>query len=1417
MKFTMRTILNTVRFRRQGRRQGRTLIVFCILFAVCSSSALWAGGRKSQIETVTAEGGEIWQNDFDVTARKKGLYNYIVYARDRAGNEAISGAFNVKIDPNAGLPTARVVYPENNAVIRQNINLLGVASGRYGVVRVIVRMDDSDYTDVIGTEYWNQPVDFSSIPDGRHTLYVQAFDSKDVAGPVGKVEFILDTSPPEVELSSHNIGDIITGNVILKGAATDPNGIKTIEYSEDGEKFIPLSGKKKGVADLEFALPVNTKKIPDGPLVYYFRAEDMTGVVAVKPYLFFVTNSGPELEVYSPVQGEDVFKTFFLSGRAYDKTGLSRLYYEWGKVTEDIEMRPGDPYWNVALVTEKDSAPTIKVVAVDKVGNINSIVCKLEDRRKVKVPVLVIDYPPENVLKTMQKNMPADTAIYGHIAPGADPLAVLVEGFGEVEALPSFRIAPHMIPLGNKAQILKLTPVDASSVKGATAILRYMKPQSSQKDESKVNIALPEKNSWLSGSSFTLRGNVPSPANMQLEFRLNPQDGWRPLRMDLQGGFNEKIDMPEGPDGPRPQGPVHMELRTVQYGVENYPVYHPFNWAVSQPEITILAPVGERSLVWGNKTVTGVIQHSAPVHSVAYSLNNRDYTDIPFVARLGKTWFTYFCDFNTLGKSKGQLAFRVTDAAGIVSDIIPEYTIEPDPPIPTIIVNSPVDEETITSHFDISGLAYDDVGIHGVYWRILGPKMESISRTGAGEDARRAAVVFATNRNVPFQELLTDQNFRIPIDFSMITDGEYTIEIYAADIYGVHSETISRIIKVSTAPPKTEVLSPVITRYNRKAIMVKGFSTDANDIEEVFFSMDNGSTYQKVNLAADGNWDIALNTADYTDGIYSALVHTFDKYGISAFSNAMINIDNTPPEIFLSEPVDGQHVSTDLRLMGRVSDNLALKSLTYQVISAANPRQRQIINAQPRLVLFDKINLAGLPQGEYIIRIVATDLADNETLISRKFIYDADDKAAEIAIYNPLPGEVHSGPLHIVGIVTGAFQPAEVQLMMNDQPLELVPVDRYGIFRYEIPEEMLIEEGAYKISAYYHSETDKKISSPDHTVYYSIYGPILQVESHGDGDVITGRPWLSGHAWITVPAPSEEDAPLTRSQIAGQKTELRVKRITVSHDNGRTFKTTRGSEKWKVRLETSELPRGPQPVLVKAEFVNGEEAVRRLMVYVDTTIPQVETISPPEDSVHRDNIAVYGTASDNYELANVDLSLRPGDKFFYSVPGAIRGMYFDVKGFGATYVDVGLGLSFFNDNVRFQAQFGITPVDGTDTAFSIGGRYVGSVYGIKLLANIFYLPFAWLFGLDWAFYSMNFALGANFSYFTMDDYRSPLFMGAVVAQWDIANINMQYFYPTWKYFRNYALYLEPELWFASSDIKAGIIFRMTVGMRLNWF
>ena len=297
------------------------------------------------------------------------------------------------------------------------------------------------------------------------------------------------------------------------------------------------------------------------------------------------------------------------------------------------------------------------------------------------------------------------------------------------------------------------------------------------------------------------------------------------------------------------------------------------------------------------------------------------------------------------------------------------------------------------------------------------------------------------------------------------------------------------------------------------------------------------------------------------------------------------------------------------------------------------------------------------------------------------------------------------------------------------------------------------------------------------------------------------------------PKPDGKD--YTRAEIS----QFSVTKVEVSYDNGRSFKQALGKGDWKWRLEPLDLPPGTQPVVVRAVFENGEHAVRRVLLFMDPDRPHVETVSPAEKSVHRDDLNVFGDASDNFALSDVNVSLRPFGKFWYSVPYAIRGLYFDVKTLGATYFDVGAGLSFFDNNVRIQGQWGIAPPEGASSTLETGGRFVGQVAGIKLLANIYTLPFDWLFkDRDWAFYKMNFAVGANFSYFEMD-WRKFVLMGAVVAQIDLANVDMQYIYPKWKYFHIMSLYLQPELWFPSTEVQgmSDPILRMCIGLRFNVF
>jgi hypothetical protein len=1449
------------------------------------ASPLWAKGTPED-SWQDVEGQEIWQQEFNLTDVKPGKHNIIVRARDGAGNIAEDGPYNLRVDPNAGLPTARVVFPEAGSVLRQDINVIGVASGRFGINRVQIRLDDGAVRPAEGTEYWTRRISSNNLEEGRHTLYVQAVDSKETLGPETQITFILDKTPPVVDLLSHKTGELISGNITMQGRADDANGIASVYLSTDGgTEFYPLPFKtSRESGGAEFTFPFQSKRLNDGPVVYELRVTDTTGLSTTKPYLFFVDNIGPALEIISPAEGEDAFGTVRVTGKIDDAVGLQKLYYEWNGETVDIPLRPGDPYWTVDVtVSAQNRSPVFLVTAVDKSGNTTVLNRRLQDNRRLKVPSIQIDYPAVAGLNAL----PLYEAVYGRIAEGFIAESILIEGVvEEIPAQPGFRIPAELIPQGRST--LRLWAKAADGTVGAPMQLRINKPAPAplQPEEtpppepgaSTIVISSPAAYSFFR-DSLILKGNIarpqsavaavpdaslvadlaeaedistaaeistagigaapaPTPSALEndyaallrggaitLQFRLYPEDSWKNISVNSNGSFETQISVTQE------EGPVHLELRTIQGGIENLPLYHPLNRASSNPDIQFLSPA-EGDVINGNVTISGRVISYVPITDISYSLDGESYTPLTLKSEYQKSEFSLVCDFTTLEAAGGAFSVKVSDSSGAVFDKTLNARVNNRDDVPSVILNQPGDKDVITGNFEISGIAFDDDGVAAVYWRIQ-KKEEAPAEGGHEEAGAEAAAAEAAAAGTDtagagsssgdaesgadesgigeFQRVLTDQSFQIPVAlFSQISDGEHLIEMYAEDIYGVRSETLARTIRVSTAPPTAVVIEPVMDIYNRKTIYIKGSAEDANGIAEVWISMDNGNTYQRTDGAEE--WQISLNTNAYADGVYAVLIKAMDNYGIEAVSDALLNIDNTPPELSFGSPGNGDSTGTLLRVAARVQDNIEIKELSLELIGVTDTNHRTGYEIEDTLVILKSIDVSQMPPGEYNVRLSATDLAGNNSVITRNINVTTEVSASEAALFNPLPGETHSGPITISGRVSGALIPNQIQLWANKEPLSITEVDRYGYFHYEYPEERL-KNGPLLISASYNTPTGELISSSEHAVNVALLGPIVVVDSHKDGDIITGRPWLKGRAWIAEEEIREEETGES-GEGSGEgkasrkdKKALAVTQILVSFDNGRSFQKAQGREEWKFRLETGQMSRGALPVLIRAEFADGRFAIRRLIMTVDTTAPEIRTLEPAEDSLHRDSLLVYGTASDEYEIESIQISLRPGDKAAYSVPQFIQGLYLDTNIFGATYADGGFGMTFFDNNVKLQFQAGIAP--------NSPSRYPGFVVGAKLLANIFVLPFEYFFGPDWSFFSMSLALGANFSYFTMNGDSPAQMMGAVVTQWEYARVNI----PQWKYFKTFSLYLEPMLWFTSSDVEDAekFVFRVAMGFRVGIF
>jgi hypothetical protein len=144
----------------------------------------------------------------------------------------------------------------------------------------------------------------------------------------------------------------------------------------------------------------------------------------------------------------------------------------------------------------------------------------------------------------------------------------------------------------------------------------------------------------------------------RLEYRLSPVDVWKPLAVSADLSFSANIGLSD-----LESGPVHLELRTIRSGAENFPYYHPLNKYEGSPEIKFLFPT-ELGAIHGMVTVSGIVNHTVPLREMAYSLDGDEYVPLEYIAKYDKATFTFPCDFSALNRAGGRLTVRVTDASG---------------------------------------------------------------------------------------------------------------------------------------------------------------------------------------------------------------------------------------------------------------------------------------------------------------------------------------------------------------------------------------------------------------------------------------------------------------------------------------------------------------------------------------------------------------------------------------------------------------------------------------------------------------------------------------------------------------------------------------------------------------------------------
>lgn len=911
-----------------------------------------------------------------------------------------------------------------------------------------------------------------------------------------------------------------------------------------------------------------------------------------------------------------------------------------------------------------------------------------------------------------------------------------------------------------------------------------------------VKIETPVLNSWQK-RSLRITGTATDPSGIKKgEYSIDGGVNWNPLNMSFTSKsgvgatFSATANISSFEDG----------LITVD--VRIYDVSGKVQYArvaackdTTPPQVKIILPTDD-SIVNGDNLIlfevsdNGSFEKSLYVAPPAMKMENRR-------TEVGTENFVV-THVGTKEKPIDEaMSFEFKDDAGNTASIESwKFLIDNKSDLPITEIHLPEENEVITRDFTISGVVYDDDGASTIYYRIDKGEYKKLSEPGT--------------------------SFAIDVPFSTMVDNEHTIYAYAVDINGVQGPVIERKFRVSTEEPKGAVEKPTIDVAVKGEITISGVASDKNGIEKVLISLDNGNSYNAT-VGAE-KWSYTFDTRAIPNGTQVVFIKVFDKYGITSLYSSLINIDNLSPEMILEYPLDDSKTAGPLFFSGYAFDNVNITEL-YLTIRSLNgltvPKKMSRIDFELERIIAKTIDLTSLDNGQYNIELTALDKAGNETHVSRNIELNKNKPLATVDLLYPLNGEPKRGQFNIYGQAEADKKIESLILYIDDKEILETELTSSGYFKFALGPENFTD-GVHKYRVDAKLEDGKKISSRVQTLSYTKDGPWVTVDSFTYGDFAIDRPFIQGHAGYSL---NEDELLVSKMKNASKEIKdavarKKVEKVEVSFDNGKTFEVVSKGTKWMYRIENRDLPEGFHFMIVRATMRNGETAIDRCIIQIDNTAPKVRLISPGAGGYYNQNLEFSGLSSDDVGLKSVTMALRKGDKASYQVPSFIQGLYLDWHFWGSTLFDIGVGLTFFDDNVKLQFQWGQFTQAQRDIFSKTDMRYGGdNVLGLKILANVAEIPFSFFFGRDFEFLSANIAIGANFTRFNETASGKPQILSALLAQLEFPKFS----FPKMKMFSSFSLYTEFSLWFIPTDVSNGddsiknLIPQISEGIRLSVF
>ena len=1336
-------------------------------------------------------------------------------AKDKTGSESIY-SFLYFIDNSP--PKVQITTPQEDEQQAGKFFIAGYAEDTVGLETLtwIFGKDSGEIEIIPGNPYWALEFDTG---DTKEKLRKFTITARDKAGNVITMSrnIILNQAPKPVAIITEPTQSVSfdeADEVFVRGIATDSDGIQYVKYRLDnGEEQIQqtagvfyakladvsaLAGGKHTVT----VIPTNIYGVEGTATSVEFETP---GTAPVFGRLQFssgktemdVTNGtaivlAPKAQFFTTVttqSGLSEVAWHFVFGNNIGETQYAKIRTE----------KSGEQMIVVPLPADIPEGVTqLHIIATDMQGRtteqhtVFSIINDEEDATNSIEENIVYVMPDNNVKYDERAGAyvmtPGQSLIYyanvatpitASLAASADGLAVMTQGnIVTLTATTEGTYRSIILNIHDGEGALHYSPsVNIVSTSGAP----------------ELHLESPALHEWVKDFIKVTGTDVDKSGIKSIEYSSDGGHTWQPIPLSAQTAtgvsFSYDISLANMTDGL-----VRLDIRACNNANRYAYMHTAVQKDTMPPDVRMVLPL-ESDVVNGNTLVAFIAKDSAGIRNVYYiAPHNANETAKKIELKAAPLITTYV---GTQEQPMGDtMSFEFYDAAGNMTKLDSwNFSFDTESDLPRVEIHLPEENAIITRDFSISGVAYDDDGASTIWYKLDNGSFIQLPEPGT--------------------------SFSIDVPLSVMTDNEHTITVYAVDANGVKGHEVSRTFRISLKEPEAAVITPTIDMSVRNSIEIRGTAKDANGIAKVQISLDNGNSYSDA-IGTD-EWTYTVDTRAIPDGTQLVFVKVTDKYGITGLYSTSLTIDNSSPVLLLELPLDDSTTAGNLFFSGYSYDNVAI---TNMYITVRSLEQKPVgesfkhIAIEPDKIIAEVVDISSLENGFYNIEVTSEDKAGNIARVSRNIELDKAKALTSVDLLYPLDGEHKQGRFKIYGQAAAENPITALTLYIDDISMGTTEITPMGFFSFDVTPDM-VSKGTHTYRVAASVEGDIAVSSRTQSIVYSPTGPWITIDNFTYGDFAVDRPYIRGSAGYAIDeaelhfANTKEATKAQKQAIANKK----VAYVELSFDNGKTFTRISKNEKWHYRIENKDIPEGYHFLLVRATMKNGETAVTRTIIQIDNTKPSIRLIAPSNGGRYNQALEFIGITSDEYGLTDVTLSLRKGDKASYEVPSFIQGLYFDFHFWGATLFDIGIGLSFFNDNVKLQFQWGQFTQSQRNTFSKTEMRYGGTnVFGVKILANVAHIPFGYFFGHNWDWLSANIALGADFSWFSQTSSGKPQILSALLTQLEFPRITIERL----KYFSTYSLYTEGSLWFIPTDVTSNvkiknIIPQIAAGIRINVF